>query len=174
MKKPKTSLRRINTLNRAAFVAIAGPLFEHSPWIAEAAWAGRPFASLDDLHAKLVEVVARAGEAKQVALIAAHPDLVGRLAVEGRLTQESTGEQAAAGLTSLTAAEAALFDRHNAAYRERFSFPFVICARENKKDAILRAFPIRLQNSREAEIKTALAEIAKIAQLRLLDAVTEK
>jgi OHCU decarboxylase len=110
---------------------------------------------------------------EQVTLIASHPDFVGRMAREGRLTRESTTEQAAAGLSNLSADEVERFDRYNAAYRERFGFPFVICARENKKDAILAAFPARLNNTRNQEIQTALGEIAKIARLRLFDAVNE-
>jgi OHCU decarboxylase len=110
---------------------------------------------------------------EQVSLIASHPDLVGRLAREGRLTRESTAEQSAAGLTRLTEEEIALFDSHNQKYRDRYGFPFVICARENKKAAILAAFPVRLNNTREQEIQTALKEIAKIARLRLLDEVAD-
>jgi OHCU decarboxylase len=110
---------------------------------------------------------------EQVKLIAAHPDLVGRLAREGRLTRESTREQEVAGLAQLTADEVAAFERFNAQYRATFGFPFVICARENKKEAILAAFPVRLRNTREQEIETALGEIEKIARLRLRDAVRE-
>ncbi len=95
------------------------------------------------------------------------------MAREGRLTKESTAEQSAAGLTQLTPEEISAFDRYNTAYRSKFGFPFIICARENKKATILAAFPVRLKNSRQQEIQTALAEIAKIAKLRLLDAVSE-
>jgi OHCU decarboxylase len=172
VKRP-VPLKTLNELDRASFVAVCGPLFEHSPWIADRTYLKRPFASLDALHAALVETVTDATPAEQVGLIAAHPDLVGKLAKEGRLTSESTAEQRAAGLGALSPAEADTFDRNNAAYKAKFSFPFVICARENKKDAILAAFPVRLNNTREQEILTALAEIAKIARLRLLDAVSE-
>jgi 2-oxo-4-hydroxy-4-carboxy-5-ureidoimidazoline decarboxylase len=109
-----------------------------------------------------------------MALIRAHPDLVGKLAREGKLTRESNSEQAAAGLDALSSSEIADFDRYNAEYREKFGFPFVICARENRKEAILEAFPRRLANSPETELATALAEIFKIARLRLADAVWEK
>jgi 2-oxo-4-hydroxy-4-carboxy-5-ureidoimidazoline decarboxylase len=172
MKRP-VRLSTLNELDRNGFVAICGPLFEHSPWIAERTYAKRPFASLDALHAALMQTVADASEAEQVALIAAHPDLVGRLAREGRLTTESTAEQRAAGLIALSSEEIDAFDRYNTAYKARFGFPFVICARENRKDAILAAFPIRLKNTRDQEIQTALSEIAKIARLRLLDVVSE-
>ena len=111
--------------------------------------------------------------AAQLALIRAHPDLAGRVALAGELTDASAAEQAAAGLTALSAEELARFTGYNAAYKERFGFPFVICARENRKEAILAAFPLRLRNTRDQEIATALGEIAKIARLRLLDAVSE-
>jgi OHCU decarboxylase len=168
-----TPLSRLNAFDQAGFVAVCGPLFEHSPWIAGRAWPRRPFASVERLHAAMVDVMYSATEEEQIKLISSHPDLVGRLARDGRLTAESTAEQSAAGLTGLSPGDAETFDRYNAAYKAKFGFPFVICARENKKDAILRAFPIRLNNDRAAEIATALAEIAKIARLRLLDAVTD-
>ena len=169
----KTTLSRLNGSTFDEFVAICGPLFEHSPWIAERTHAKGPFASLDALHAALVQTMRDATIDEQVKLIAAHPDLVGRLAREGKLTHESTREQAAAGLAALSPREIEQFERYNAEYRGKFGFPFVICARENKKDTILAAFPVRLQHSREQEIDTALTEIAKIARLRLLDTVTE-
>lgn len=153
----------------ASFVRIIGPAFEHSPWIAEATWAKRPFASVDELHTALCRTVAEAGEEKQLALIRAHPDLVGRLALAGELTRESTHEQTSAGLDRLTPEEVAQFQQNNAAYQEKFGFPFVICARLNKKDAILSGFRVRLYHTREQEIATALSEIGKIARLRLED-----
>ncbi len=106
-----------------------------------------------------------------MALIAAHPDLVGRAARNGTLTPSSREEQAAAGLDRLGPAEIATFDELNAAYRERFGFPFVICVRENRKEAIVRGLRERVRNAREAEIGTAIGEIEKIARLRLLDLV---
>jgi OHCU decarboxylase len=150
---------------------VFGGVFEHSPWIAAAGWQARPFAGVEGLHSALCAVMYGASAERQVALIREHPDLVGRAAREGGLTSASTGEQAAAGLDRLSAEEIAQFEELNAAYRDRFDFPFVICARENKKESILAGFDARLGNSREAEIATALGEIAKIARLRLLDIV---
>lgn len=167
------TLKQLNELSRDEFVRVVGPVFEHSPWIADAAWPKRPFTSLDHLHHELCEVVWSAGATKQIALIQAHPDLVGKLAREGKLTTESTHEQASAGLNRLAAEEIAIFESSNKAYREKFRFPFVICARLNKKEAILAGFRTRLSNSREAEIKTALEEIGKIAKLRLVDLIKE-
>lgn len=167
-----TSIAALGTADRATFVAAVGFAFEDSPWIAEAAWERRPFASPAELHAAMVAVVGEAPEERRVALIAAHPDLAGRVAREGRLTAASRGEQAAAGLDRLTPEELARFDAANAAYRARFGFPFVICAREHDKSSILAALERRARNDRETEIRTALAEIAKIARLRLEDALT--
>lgn len=163
------TLTQLSSLSRDEFIRIVGPVFEHSPWIAEATWPKRPFASVETLHAALCETVRGAGEDKQLALIRAHPDLVGKLALAGQLTKESTGEQASAGLDRLTPQEVELFQQNNAAYKEKFGFPFVICARLNKKEAILNGFKVRLQNSRKQEIQAALGEIFKIAELRLRD-----
>src|SRR5688572_6693783 len=173
MSQHKATLAQLNHSDRDAFVRACGPLFERSPWIAERTFDRRPFGSVESLHEALCRTLRAATRDEQVKLIAAHPDLVGRLAREGRLTRESTAEQTAAELTRLTDDEVAAFERFNAEYRERFGFPFVICARENKKDAILAAFPARLRDTREREIETALGEIEKIARLRLLDAVAE-
>ena len=165
------SLAALNALAQDEFVRIVGSVFEHSPWIAEMTWAKKPFASVGNLHRALCEIVKNSGEEKQLALIRAHPDLVGRAALAGTLTRESTGEQASAGLNQLSPAEIILFQNNNAAYKAKFDFPFVICARLNKKEAILAGFESRLKNSQAEEIKTALEEIFKIAELRLQDLI---
>ena len=173
MRREKIPLSELNACDLERFVEICGPFFEKSPWFARRAAGRRPFADMEALHASLMVEVVRAPREEQLALVRAHPDLVGRLAREGRLTAESTREQAAAGLTDLTEEEIRQFEEYNAAYRERFGFPFVICARENKKDAILMQFPLRLRNSPEQELQMALANIYKIARLRLFDTVAE-
>ena len=165
------TLAEVNALDEAAFVARFGALFEHSPWVVERAATLRPF---DDLLGGLMSAVYRASPEEQLALIRAHPELAGKAAIDRTLTDASAAEQASAGLDRLTPAEYARFHALNHAYSARFGFPFIICARQNKKDAILAAFPVRLQNSREQEIETALAEIEKIAALRLADAVSEE
>jgi len=165
------TIGELNAADPDAFVSAVGPAFEHSPWIARAAWESRPFRDAGALHAAMCDVVRNAPEERRVALIAAHPDLAGRVAREGRLTAASAGEQAAAGLDRLTPAEIAHFEALNAAYRERFGFPFVICARKHTKQSILDALERRAHNDREAEIAAAIAEICEIAHLRLLDAV---
>ncbi|MDB6067488.1 MAG: uraD [Pedosphaera sp.] len=172
--KPAMTLAQINALDLEEFVRVVGPVFEHSPWIAEETWVLRPFAGLEKLHQALCRTVTLAGEEKQVGLIQAHPDLVGRAALAGTLTPESNREQASAGLGQLSPEEIGIFQRNNQAYRERFGFPFVICARLNKKEAILEGFETRLRHTREQEVKAALEEIGKIAWWRLQDIIDFK
>lgn len=167
------SASQLNDLDLAGFVRVIGPVFEASPWIAEAAWPKRPFANRSALHRALCGVVLEAGTKRQLALIQAHPDLAGRAALAGTLGRESAGEQASAGLDKLTQQEIEEFRKSNSAYREKFGFPFVICARQNRKEAILAGFKTRLANSREREIQIALQEIFKIAELRLADLIHE-
>jgi 2-oxo-4-hydroxy-4-carboxy-5-ureidoimidazoline decarboxylase len=155
----------LNRCSRERFVQVLGGVFEHSPWVAEAVVDARPFALHGDLHRAMCDAVRQAGEARQLTLIRAHPDLVGRAV----LTEASAREQAGAGLSQLSVDEIARFDRYNAEYRARFGFPFVICARRNKKEAMLRAFPERLTHTREAEMATALDQIFQIAAFRLDD-----
>jgi len=161
------NVKELNALGREEFTRALAPVFEHSPWVAARTAGKRPFADRADLHAALCETVMKASNDEKLALIRAHPDLVGR----DVLTAESKSEQASAGLGELSREEIERFTEFNARYHERFGFPFVICARLNKKQAILDAFPIRLQNSREQEIEIALREIFKIADLRLKDLV---
>lgn len=162
------------TLDREAFVARFGGVFEDSPWIAEATWASRPWATVRELHAAMVAVVDAAPGKARLALIRAHPDLAGKAAIAGALTPESTREQAAAGLDRLTPSQHADVLALTAAYRERFGFPFVVCAREHTADTIIAAARERLQHDPDDEERTALAEIAKIAALRLDDLVMDR
>lgn len=168
----KLTTAQLNTCDRESFVARLGFVFEHSPWIAQAAWDHRPFADAGAVYAGMVSVLRTAPEAAQLEVIAAHPDLAGRVAREGRLTSASSGEQTVAGLDRLSADEIARFDALNTAYRARFGFPFVICAREHTKTSILAALARRLENDRTTEISSALAEIVSIARLRLQDVLT--
>jgi 2-oxo-4-hydroxy-4-carboxy-5-ureidoimidazoline decarboxylase len=160
-------VQELNAQERHEFTRLLAPLFEHSPWVAARTASKRPFADRANLYAALCDTVMKASNDEKLCLIRAHPDLVG----DATLTQESQGEQASAGLGELSPMENAQFGSFNTQYKERFGFPFVICARLNKKEAILEAFPIRLQHSREQEMETALHEIFKIAELRLKDLV---
>jgi OHCU decarboxylase len=155
-------------LPRDAFVARFGALFEASPWVAEGAWRPEGFADADELHAALAASMYAAPEARRIELIRAHPDLGERVAV---LTDASRSEQAGAGLDRLSPDEYERFMAINAAYRERFGFPFVVCVREHTRASILASADERLAHTREQEVATALAEIVKIARLRLEDAL---
>ena len=162
-------MESINQLGQAEFVQRFGPLFEHSPWVAEAAWSDRPFADPDELFEALRAAMYAAPRDRQLALIRAHPDLAGKAAIEGTLTRSSKSEQASAGLDRLTPDEFEAFTRTNTAYRERFGFPFVVCVREHTKESILRVAAERLEHTRDEEVRVALEEIAKIARLRMKD-----
>ena len=165
------SIEEVNRLGSEEFVSRLGPAFEASPWVAAGAWHSRPFGSVDELHGAMVRVVEKASDQQRMALIRAHPDLAGRAAVAGELTPESEGEQASAGLDSLTPEEYEAFSRVNAAYREKFRFPMIVCVREHTKESILRNAERRLENTPEEEVETALGEVNKIARLRLGDLV---
>jgi 2-oxo-4-hydroxy-4-carboxy-5-ureidoimidazoline decarboxylase len=141
-------------------------LFEHSPWV-EARADGSP--SSGDRHADLMAVVRDATPEEQLALIRAHPELAGKAAVDGSLTQASAAEQASAGLDRLTQAEFDRFHALNDAYREKFGFPFIICVRLTDKAGILAAMQSRLANDRDTEIAAAIGQIGEIVRLRLED-----
>ncbi len=157
-------------MDRAAFVAAFGDVFEHSPWIAEAAFdAGLPADadSAPGLHRALVSALRPADRARKLALINAHPDLAGRLAAAKQLTADSIAEQASAGLDALTDDERARFTMLNDAYKARFGFPFIMAVKGRSKAEILAAFERRLGHDAETEFATALVEIERIALLRL-------
>jgi len=163
------TLAEINALDRAGFVGRFGFLFEHSPWIVEAAAARRPFADLEAMHAALMAVVAESPRDAQLALLRAHPELAKKVA----MTAESISEQASAGLDRLSREEFERFHTLNDAYFGKFGFPFIICVRLTDKAGILAAMESRLHNSEASELATALDEVGKIVGLRLKDAVSE-
>ncbi len=160
-------IQAISAMDRDGFTATLGPVFEHSPWIAERAWDARPFADPAALLAAMVAAIRAASPEERLALIRAHPDLAGKAARAGAITAELRGEQGGAGLDQLTEAEFARFDRLNHAYREKFGFPFVIAVRGLGKAQILDAFERRLGNDRATEMDTAVEQIAMIGRMRL-------
>jgi 2-oxo-4-hydroxy-4-carboxy-5-ureidoimidazoline decarboxylase len=149
--------------SKAVFLEQFRHIFEHSPWVVERAWERRPFTDGEALHAAFMAEVAAAGDAAQLDLIKAHPELAARVA----LTEASSLEQMGAGLKALSAAEFERFSTLNAAYREKFGFPFVICVGLQTKASILVAFEQRLQRDAAAEQAEAIAQIGLIAKLRL-------
>jgi 2-oxo-4-hydroxy-4-carboxy-5-ureidoimidazoline decarboxylase len=170
---PQVSLSDLNTCGKADLVAHLGNIFEYSPWIAEQAAAARPVAGVNALFAAMKAVVEHAPEDKQLALIKAHPDLANKTQRAG-LTAESNAEQNSVGLDRLSDAEFAAFERVNNAYRTKFGFPYIICVRRQTKDSILRDFERRLPNDQATEVKASIAEICRIAALRLDQLVTSE
>jgi OHCU decarboxylase len=150
------------------FIARYGGIYEHSPWVAELV---APLAAGLEDTGRLAELMAdcvdNADTGKQLTLIRAHPDLAGRAQVAGELTVDSTAEQASAGLDQCSRVEYEKFQALNDAYRQKFGFPFVMAVRGSSRAEILDAFSARLQNDYAEEFETALAEIHKIARLRL-------
>jgi 2-oxo-4-hydroxy-4-carboxy-5-ureidoimidazoline decarboxylase len=163
----QVSLDPLNSADRNAFAAAVGEVMELAPWVADEAYAVRPFASVAALYQAMTQAVSNATDQRQRALIDGHPDLAGKAAREGKLTADSTAEQAGAGLDRLSEQEFAAFRRLNDAYRAKFGMPFIVCVRRHGKDSILREFARRLNNDAAAERKTALNEIFRIAALRL-------
>lgn len=167
----------LETLNRASrdeLERALGGVFEHSPWITARAVEARPFASVEALHAAMVAVVRRASREEQLALLRAHPDLAGRAARAGALTNASAAEQSSAGLDRLDDQEYERFGRLNAAYREKFGFPFIIAVRRHDKKQILAAFEARLGHTQAQEVEAALAQVFEITRLRLAGLIAER
>jgi 2-oxo-4-hydroxy-4-carboxy-5-ureidoimidazoline decarboxylase len=159
-------LAAFNALDPATFVDLTANVYEHARWAAETAAAQRPFSSFAALCDAFASAVAMASAERRLALINAHPELADRLA-RGTLTAESRGEQEGVGLDALSDAEFVQFSDLNRAYRDKFAFPFIICVRRHTKDSIMAAFRARLTHDCQQEQATALAEINRIAALRL-------
>lgn len=157
--------------SKEAFVGALGGVYEKSPWVAERAFASAPFESVTGLAAAMVAVVGRASEEEVVALLRAHPDLAGKAALAGELTAESTVEQQRAGLGSLTEAELARFEELNGRYRAAFGWPFILAVRQASKRTVLAAFERRVAAGKAAELAECVAQVHKIAWMRLLDVV---
>ncbi len=163
-----------SSLDRAGFLARYGGVYEHSPWIAGAVWdAGGVSDDAEALAEALAARVEAADEAAQLALLRAHPDLAGKLAVRGELTVDSTAEQAGAGLDRCAPGEFAEFQRLNDAYKARFGFPFILAVKGHDRSSILAAFRRRVENSRTDEFREALDQVHRIARFRLLALAAE-
>ncbi|TDV67931.1 2-oxo-4-hydroxy-4-carboxy-5-ureidoimidazoline decarboxylase [Pseudomonas sp. LP_7_YM] len=159
-----------SSLSREDFVKAFADIYEHSPWVAEKAYDLGSASDIDDiqtLHARMSDILLSADHARQLALINAHPDLAGKAAVQGQLTEASTHEQAGAGIHQCTAEEFARFTELNEAYKARFAFPFIMAVKGSNRHQILAAFETRIHNPAETEFACALAEINKIAMFRL-------
>ncbi|MDU9007024.1 allantoinase PuuE [Sedimentitalea todarodis] len=169
---PPVVLMRPSEMDRETFVSEFGDVFEHSAWIAEGAYAGELGPTHDTaqgVHQALARVFRGASEKQRLDVLTAHPDLAGKLASAGRLTAESTAEQAGAGLDMLTDEERASFTAFNDAYTAKFGFPFIIAVKDNTKASIVEAFERRIDNDRDREFSEACRQVERIAELRLLE-----
>ncbi|KWF28173.1 OHCU decarboxylase [Burkholderia diffusa] len=171
MKAMRYTLEQLNTMTPSAFVAALSGIFEHSPWVAEAAAGRRPFASIDALHETMSHAVETSGEVRQLALINAHPELAGKAAVRGELTAESTREQSGAGLDQCTQEEFDKLLTLNRTYREKFGFPFILAVRGYDRHGIIANFESRVNHSRTEELRASLDQIYRIARFRLDDLI---
>ncbi len=165
------TLDQLNSLSQADFTAALAGIFEHSPWIPEATWPQRPFATVDELHAALCATLATAEPEARLALIRAHPELAGKLAIRGELTDASLREQSGAGLNLCSPDEFARLTELNAAYSARFGFPFILAVRGHTRHSIIDNMAARIGNDRDVEIATAVAQIERIAGFRLRDLI---
>ena len=164
------TLESLNLLPVSGFVDALGEVFEHAPWVAEGAAGKRPFPTVAALHAAMLEIVESSPAERQFAFIRAHPEL-GSKVKRADLTAESQAEQGGLGLDRLSDAEFDRFTKLNAAYRDKFGIPFIICVRRHTRDSILREFERRLRNDPAAERQAALDEIGLITRLRLVGKV---
>jgi 2-oxo-4-hydroxy-4-carboxy-5-ureidoimidazoline decarboxylase len=157
----------INAMDRAAFVAQFGGIFENSPWVADKAWDLKPFATLDAMHGAMVDVARTAPAPVQLALLQSHPNLAGKEAQAGAMTASSVAEQAGAGLGALQPAEMSDITELNAAYQKKFGFPFIIAVRMYTKEGIFFEFRRRLHNDTAIEFGNDLQNVYVITRLRL-------
>ena len=160
-------LSELNACSKDDFVAALANVFEYSPWIAERAASSRPFGGIRALYQAMQAAVDRAPTDLRLALIKAHPDLANKTQRAAGLTAESTAEQKSVGLDRLSDSEYAAFERVNNAYRAKFGFPYIVCVRRQTRDSILRDFERRLPNDAATEMQASIAEICRIAALRL-------
>ena len=167
------TLEAVNALDAPAFAAGFGDIAEESPWVADNAFAARPFASRAALIEAFETALLDAEDEDRLGVICAHPDLAGKLAAAGRLTEDSTAEQASAGLDHLTDPEREEFTALNASYKARFGFPFILAVKGVSKAQILTSFRQRLPNDRQTEFHEALRQVCRIMSFRLKDRIAE-
>ncbi|MDF3822871.1 2-oxo-4-hydroxy-4-carboxy-5-ureidoimidazoline decarboxylase [Leptospira sp. 96542] len=165
----RITLAWLNACSEEAFVDALGGVFEHAPWVAAQAARQRPYPDLPALHAGMLDRVRQLPTDRLKAFLAMHPELAGHSARAGRMTADSTQEQATLDLARLSPEDGAVWDELNGRYRERFGFPFILCIRRHTRDSALAAFRARLAHSPAQELSAAMDEIASISRLRLED-----
>ena len=162
------TLAEINRLALSDWLERLGGVFEHSAWVAERTWKKRPFGSVDDLHAAMLDAVLQARPEEKLALVRAHPELAGAEAREGTLTADSSGEQGRLGFTALTKDEFVKMQEINRRYREKFGFPCIVALRLHAaRAAVMAKMQRRLAGDAATELRNALEQIGHIARGRL-------
>jgi len=173
MTDSRLTVAALNALDQGAFTDYLAGIYEHSPWIPQRTWSKHPFADRQALADALAAVLAAADREEQLALIRAHPELAGKAAIRGELTDDSRREQAGAGLDQCSPEEFATLQRANGAYGEKFGFPFIIAVKGLGRGEIIAALERRLECPRETEFAEALNQINRIAAFRLADKVAD-
>ena len=161
------TIDEINNRSDSQFIELLGSIFEHSPWVAELVIPIRPFDSREDLHQSMAHAVRQAPEVQRMELLCRHPELAGKEASSGTLTEDSKREQAGAGLNQCSKQELDKIAALNLAYREKFHFPFIIAVTGLNKHQIIDAMEQRLANNEDVEFDTAIGEVEKIARIRI-------
>ena len=169
----KLPLQALNSTEPHTFIQVLGGIFEHSPWVAEQVVTLRPFSSINALHAAMVQQIEAAGSEVQLKLIRAHPELAGKAAVRGELTEESSREQSGVGLDRCSPQEFAQLQDLNTRYNQRFGFPFIVAVRGHSRESIIALMAQRLGNSAEVEQGECLQQIYKIGAFRLNDLLAD-
>ena len=165
------SIDMLNAMSQEEFTAALGAIYEHSPWFAQRAAARRPFKDLQQLQDAMAGEVRNAAQQERLDLILAHPELAGKAAVRGELTEESTREQKGAGLDQCSPEEFAQLQELNRRYREKFGFPFVVAVKGHNRQSILKNMAERIGNERDAEVNECIEQIIRIGGFRLADIV---
>lgn len=165
------NIEKVNSIDYEEFIEIFGNVVEHCPMIAAAVLSKRPFRDVNTMHREICLFIDALPSSGHEGILRCHPDLAGRLAEAGRLTTESSQEQVSAELNTLTENERHTLSTANASYKSKFHFPFVICARQNKKSAIIEGIKHRAENTFEEELLNGIEEVKKICYLRLLNIV---
>jgi len=161
------TIKQVNEMDDSLFVEVFGVIYEHSEWIASEALKSRPFANLNDMLDCFRVILDQSNDAVKLALLRAHPELAGKEAEHGQLTNESLNEQSSAGLNSLEAEQLSELKRFNALYMDMFKFPFIIAVKNHSKDEIFKQMALRIKNCVEDEFEEALKQVDNIAKIRI-------
>ena len=169
MQEMDASIETLNVMSQTEFVVALEGIFEHSPWVAERAWAHLPYYSLNDLFEHLLAVIDEASELEKLTLLRAHPQLAGKEAKAGTLTDASLKEQLAVQLNALTPEEYKKISYWNDAYFSKFSFPFIVAVKDHNKDSLFQCFEQRLHHSHQEELSEAIKQVGMIARYRFYE-----